>query len=280
MSSDLLFRVSPYVAIAILLGGLGARSMWTRSDDASFDSELSEARTLFGGGRLWRLSLVLLLVIHVLVLALPHTILTWNAVPWRLYVLEGSGLFFGLLALGGWGATMWRHLRHTRSALLSDIADLAFLAVLLLVIVTGLAEAEVYRWGSSWGAAILTPYLGSLLQGQASTDLVEQMPPLVQLHVFSSFALCAVLPFCRVALFPIAAVHWTLARVAAPGVLASDLMQRAMRSPAAWIWPEDGTRDFAWEPHDHADVGGGGFDGPAAEPGVDDAIAYPTGSKT
>jgi hypothetical protein len=162
----------------------------------------------------------------------------------------------------------------------SDIADLAFLAVLLVVVLTGLAEAELYRWGSSWAAAILSPYLGSLLQGQASTDLVEQMPLLVQLHVFSSFALCAILPFCRVALFPIAAAHWALGQAAAPGALVSEIMQRALRSPASWIWPEDGSRDLAWEPRAHVHGHHGGTDGRVSEPGVDDAIIYPTGSKT
>lgn len=281
MSSDLLFRVIPYVALVILVGGLAVRSLVTRADEPAFADRLAEARSLFSGGRLWRLSLLLLLAVHVLILGIPNATLAWNSVPWRLYVLEGVALFLGLLALGGWAATMWRHFRHTRSAIVADIADLAVLALLLVTIVTGLAQAELYRWGSAWAAAILTPYLGSLLGGHASTDLVAQMPLLVQLHVFATFALCAVLPFSRLSLFPVAALHWTLTRVSQPGSVVLDLMQRALRSPAAWIWPEEGSRDLAWRPRQHAHAhGGDAVDGRGSEPGVEDAIVYPTGSKT
>ena len=113
--------------------------------------------------------------------------------------------------------------------------------VLEVGIGSGLLMALGYRWGSSWGAVTLTPYLASLFGGEPAEGLASQMPFLVQLHVFSAFALVAVLPFTRLAPFLIVALDRALALAARPFAAASRGGEAWLRkhNPAVWIWPEE-----------------------------------------
>src|SRR5262249_14024687 len=77
-----------------------------------------------------------------------------------------------------------------------------FLALLLTGVVSGLALAALYRWGSSWSAVTLAPYVTSIAGGHPRTEFVGEMPFLVQLHVFTAFAALAVVPFTSPALAP------------------------------------------------------------------------------
>jgi nitrate reductase gamma subunit len=254
MRTEILFVVFPYLAAALLVVGLAAR--WTRARLA-MDAARAEARTaweLFSGGRAWKLGLALVGVTHVVGLALPRTIQSWNSAPFRLYLLEGSGFGLGLLALLGWARVMRTHFVRTPAAsgsrpaprpgltkVACELGDCVFLSLLFLSLVSGLAVAVGYRWASSWSGVTLAPYLASLLRGAAATELVERMPFLVQLHVVSLFALMAVAPATSAALLPIGAVDraltWLERPVAAGRRVAAATMTRL--NPAHWLWPEE-----------------------------------------
>jgi nitrate reductase gamma subunit len=140
---------------------------------------------------------------------------------------------------------LWRHLTgargQARGSLAADLGDSIFLAVLLIGLGTGLFTAALYRWASSWGAVTLTPYVTSLLRGDPMSALAAQMPFLVQLHVFSAFALLAALPFTRVAVFFIAAIEGAAGLLGRPIAAANRGAEGWLRkhNPAVWIWPEE-----------------------------------------
>jgi nitrate reductase gamma subunit len=236
MKSLLLFQVLPYFACALCAGVLMVRALAARPGPGA-----APAPGQWRGGRAWRVSLVLLLLAHLLSVASPRLILAWNAAPARLYVLEVVGLLVGLAALAGGLGVLARHWRAADRRLSVEVADSALLSLLLLALASGAATAVGLRWGSSWAAVTLTPYLRSLLAGHPQPALVERLPPLVQLHVAAGFGAVAVLPFTSLA--P-ALVHV----VRPPLVLAARLLAAAAagaaafarrRNPAAWLWPDE-----------------------------------------
>src|SRR6185503_11480757 len=70
-------------------------------------------------------------------------------------------------------------------------------ALALLAVVSGLVMAVRYRWASSWSSLTLTPWVRSVLRLRPEPQLVEPLPDIVKLHVFSGIALVALLPFTR-----------------------------------------------------------------------------------
>jgi len=248
MNTHFLFGTFPYAALAVLGGGFVVRYLAASSDQAVLDAEVTDALSLYGGSRPWRASVALLALTHVAALILPQAILSWNGAPLRLYLLEGTGFLLGLLALGGILSVARRHLRHASASLATELADCVLISLVFVGIASGLLTAGLYRWASSWGAATLAPYGTSILRGVPLASFVDQMPFLVQLHVFSVFALMVVFPFTRACSLAVFAAQRVVALAGAPlaGVAQAAQGWIDEQNPAAWIWPEE----TAWEASD------------------------------
>jgi nitrate reductase gamma subunit len=245
MKTNFLFRVWPYVAVLLFLGWLALRYVLMRKRLDASGSELAEARDLFGGGKLWRISLLLLLSGHLAGLLFPREILLWNVMPVRLYVLEGAGFAVGLAAFAGWAKLTWRHLGKSEAPVASQLADASFLSLLFTAFLSGLLTAVFYRWGSSWGVLTLTPYVSSLFRGNPASALASEMPFLVQLHVFSALAALAILPFTRVTPLLTVPLHYGLKFILRPVSGLAQSSQKALElaaqkyNPGQRIWPEE-----------------------------------------
>jgi nitrate reductase gamma subunit len=239
MNATFVFTWWPYVAMALFIAGLAVRYGCTRG------ARLPRARALFVGAGWFRLSLVLLFLGHLAGLLLPRQIVLWNSLPARLYLLEGIALVLGVGALVGWAGVMWRHLGRSGGSVASQLADGVFLSVSFVALLSGLLTAVLYRWGSSWSAATLTPYVWSLLRGNPLAALAAQLPFLVRLHVFSSLAALATIPCTRLAPLLMVPLHHGLSLLLS-GV---SVLARPVRStlelvfernnPLPRIWPEE-----------------------------------------
>jgi nitrate reductase gamma subunit len=203
--------------------------------------EMAEAWALFGGARVWRASVLFLVVAHLILLLLPQAVLAWNGNRGRLYFLEGIAFAAGAAALAGWTRILWRHLGRTNRSAITELADTILLALLLVGIFSGVLMAVFYRWSSSWGALILTPYIASLVRLNPVAGLAAQMPFLVRLHVFSAFTALAVLPLTRLAAFFVFALHGIFGVLGRPISAAGRATEAWLRkhNPAAWLWPEE-----------------------------------------
>jgi nitrate reductase gamma subunit len=241
MKPNSLFAVWPYVGFALLVGIVVLRYLMVRPRIDVMAFRISEAKAVFAGGRLWRWGLGLLLVGHVIGLLFPRQILLWNSVPIKLYLLEGFFFVVGAMTLIGWASVMWRHLGRSGGSFFSEVADTILLGLICVGLFSGLLMAVMYRWGSSWGAAILSPYMLAVLRGKPTIALATQMPFLVQLHVFSSFAALVVLPFTRLAPFMVLALHRVLALAGRPIAAIFNGLEAWLRKQnlAARIWPEE-----------------------------------------
>jgi len=238
---NFLFAGCPYIAFSLLAVGLAVRYLLERKRMDAVKSEMAEGWSVFSGANMWRAAVALLLVVHASVLLLPQSLLAWNNNPVRLYLFEAIAFIAGLAALAGWAKLTWRQVSHGNRSVITELSDTVFLALLFVAIASGVLMAVLYRWGSSWGALVLTPYVTSILRGRPAPGLATQMPFLVRLHVFSAFAMLAVLPLTRLAAFFIFLMNSILALMGRPVSAAVHAAERWLRrhNPAPWLWPEE-----------------------------------------
>jgi nitrate reductase gamma subunit len=157
----LLLVVFPYVAVVVLVLGTLYRRSRRGFTVTSLSSQFLEGRTLFWGSVPFHLGLLVLFFGHLLALLIPRALLAWNGEPLRLLILVEL-LLFTQLVLGIW-------------------------------------IALGYRWGSSWAAADLAPYIRSLVMLAPETNAVFAMPWVIKLHVVGGFAILFMIPFSRLA---------------------------------------------------------------------------------
>jgi nitrate reductase gamma subunit len=217
------------------------RYLLDRRQMPSVKKEMSEARSQFAGGPLWRVSLLLLVVAHLLGVVFPRAILWWNGNTSRLYLLEGAGLIVGVAALACGCALLYRHLRHSSGGLITELPDTVFFGLMFVGLLSGVLTAVLYRWGSAWSSVTLAPYMASLVRTKPAANLASQMPFLVRLHVFSAFAAVAVFPLTRLAAFVIFALNWAFVLLGRTFATTTRILEAWTRkhSPAAWLWPEE-----------------------------------------
>lgn len=134
---------------------------------------------------------------HFLAFLLPRSLLAWNSVPWRLYVLEISALAFGILTLIGLVGVIVRRMSSSKVRTVTSPTDWILFGMLLVQTVSGVGLALFYPWGSSWFATGLSPYLWSIVKLAPDVSFVVAMPWLVKLHVVLAFLTIGFFPFTR-----------------------------------------------------------------------------------
>lgn len=196
--SDLFFLVAlPYAAILVMLAG----SVYVYRTQAykvtSLSTQFMESRELFFGGLLMHWGIIFLFFGHLIAFLLPSAVLAWNGTPVRLLILETAALLFGISFLIGVTLLIVRRIKNKKLHRATTDMDIAVFIVLLLQAITGIWIALEYRWGSSWFAAVLTPYLRSLFLLQPEIAAVSAMPFIVKMHIATAFVLLAMIPFSR-----------------------------------------------------------------------------------
>ena len=194
---QLLYGVFPYAAIVLAVVGAIWRFYSDQFSFSSLSSQFLENRQLFWGSVPWHYGVLIIMTGHLIGFLIPRSVLAWNGVPWRLYVLEISALAFGILTLWGLVALIIRRFSSARIRAVTSTMDVVLLIVLLLQIVAGLWTAIFYRWGSSWYAGFAVPYLWSIFKLSPDVTLVSNLPFMVQTHIVSGFVMLLLLPFTR-----------------------------------------------------------------------------------
>src|SRR5215471_3724770 len=192
--SSLLFGVWPYVALAVLVGGLFLRHLFS----APIQSDrLAETLRLADTSRYFLVAFLLLGLAHLIAFIAPSVVLGWNRALPRLYLLEGAGFALGMAALVGWFLGIGRHLRRPEPSFLAIVGESMFFALLGVALLSGLVTAARFRWSSSWAAAIVSPYVVTLARGEPMVALLVQLPVVTRLHVVAGFGALALLPATR-----------------------------------------------------------------------------------
>ncbi len=198
---DLLFGVFPYLCIIIAILGSVWRFLSDRFSYSSLSSQFLETRQLFWGSVAWHYGLLAVLTIHLVGFLFPETILSWNAEPMRLYVMEATGFTLALFTLGGLIMLIVRRFSSSRIRVVTSKMDIALLLFLLIQVATGVWTAMFYRWGSSWYAAYAVPYLWSIFYFKPDVNLINNLPWVTQIHILNAFLLVLIVPFTRLVHF-------------------------------------------------------------------------------
>lgn len=193
----LLFGILPYVAMFTFLLVTIQRYRGRAFTYSSLSSQFLENREHFYGLVPFHYGILVVLAGHVVAFLVPHGVLLWNSQPLRLYILEVSGLAFGLLTLVGLLVIVLRRLTHPPVKVVTSWADWIVLALLLVQVLSGVYIAIAFPWGSSWFASIAAPYLWSLLRLGPDLVAVSALPFWVKAHIANAFVLILFFPFTR-----------------------------------------------------------------------------------
>lgn len=204
----MVFAAFPYLAFAVFLIGSIFRYRNRGFQVSSLSSEFLERKRLFWGSQPFHWGIMILFFGHLIAFLFPRAVIAWNGEPVRLLILEVSSFAFGLSALLGLILLIRRRLASKRVLVVTNKMDMLVYATLLAQIVTGLGIAFFERWGSSWFAGVLTPYLRSIFAFNPDIAAISAMPWVVQLHVFSAFFIVAIIPFTRFMHFLVAPIDY------------------------------------------------------------------------
>ncbi len=198
MINYLLFAVLPYVSLAIFIIGSIYRYKSRGFSVSSISSQFLEGKRLFWGSQPFHWGLFILFFGHLIAFLFPRAVLAWNGEPVRLLILEITAFSFGLSAFVGVILLVQRRLTNRRIQIVTSKMDVLVFVILLVQIISGLLVAYHNRWGSSWFAAFLTPYLRSVFVFEPQIDAIASVNSWsLKIHVVSAFSLIAFIPFTR-----------------------------------------------------------------------------------
>jgi nitrate reductase gamma subunit len=205
---EFLFIGLPYAAIATFIFGFWARYKRMPFTVSSLSSQFVEGRVLFWGSVPFHFGLLFVFAGHLIALFLPSVILGWNADPTRLFILEATGVIMSIGLLLGLVRLFHRRITNDRVRVVTTRMDISVEILLIAQVVLGIWTAVGYRWGSSWFAADMTPYLWSIFTFSPDASVVSEMPLVVQLHVIGAWLLLLLIPFSRLGHFMVAPLDY------------------------------------------------------------------------
>jgi nitrate reductase gamma subunit len=197
MSDYFLFVGLPYAVLLIMLIGTISRYMNKGFTISSLSTQFLEGRSLFWGSQPFHWGLMFLFFGHLVAFLFPKSVIAFNAVPVRLLILEVTAFAFGIATLFGITMLVLRRLRNKRVQMVTSKMDMLVFLTLLTQIISGLYIAYFHRYGSTWFAASLTPYLRSIFAFNPDMSVIATMPLAVKIHVISAFAIVGLIPFSR-----------------------------------------------------------------------------------
>lgn len=193
----ILFVILPYFAFVSLPIVSIVRYKRRPFTYSSLSSQTIENRQHFLAVVPFHLGILVVLVGHLLAFFIPSGLLAWNSRPIRLYALEVTGLAFGVMTLVGMVAVIARRLGSPKLKQVTSKMDWALYILLLVQVALGVSVAVFNRWGSSWFATVLTPYLWSLFALRPDASYITGLPTLTKLHVLNAYLIFLIFPYTR-----------------------------------------------------------------------------------
>lgn len=191
------FILLPYLAMFSFIGGSIFRYRFHGFTVSSYSSQLLENKLLTLGSRPFHWSIITLFFGHLFAFLIPSFVLAWNGIPTRLYIIEIFAFSLGLTLLTSLIFLIFRRWKIKRIRVVTTRIDIFVYVILSFQILTGLYTAFFYRWGSSWFALVLTPYLRSVLSFKPDVTAIIALPLIVKIHISTAFILIGMIPYTR-----------------------------------------------------------------------------------
>lgn len=208
MIDTLLFIIFPYAAALLAIVVTADRYFKKGFSYSSLSSQFLESKELFFGSVPWHIGIIGVLTGHLIGFLFPAEVLWFNGVPARLYILEATGLLFGLLALVGLVNLIIRRHKSARVRAVTSRMDILVLLLLLVQVALGVSLAVFYRWGSSWYAVSAVPYLRSVVTFQPDIQMIAPLPGAIKMHILTGYLLIAVFGFSRLVHMLVVPIHY------------------------------------------------------------------------
>ena len=222
----------PYMAFFTCTVGIVYRYRRKGFTVSSLSSQFLEGKELFWGSVPFHVGILVVFFGHLATFLFPRATLAWNSLPVRLIILEVTAFTFGLTVLVGLAALMYRRVTNPRIRAVTSGMDVVLEVLVLVQVVFGLWIALGYRWGASWFASDLSPYLWSLFKLAPETTAVFALPWVIKVHIVGAFTIILITPFTRLIHFFVAPLHY-IARPYQQVIWNWD--RRAIRDPGtAW----------------------------------------------
>lgn len=205
---NFLFVGLPYITLVVFLLGTIYRFKATKFNYSSLSSQFLEGGSLFWGSMPFHWGLSFLFFGHLTAFLFPGTVMAFNSHPVRLLIIEISAFIAGLLVLFGLCVLFLRRITNVRLKPVTTKMDLVIEILLITQVVLGLLVAFTARWGSSWFAAVLTPYLNSLIMLQPDITAVTALPLLARLHIIGANLILLLIPFSRLVHLLVMPLHY------------------------------------------------------------------------
>lgn len=199
--TSFLYVALPYLAIVLCVAGCIYRYRATGFKFSSLSSQFLDSDKLFFGSMLFHWSILVVFGGHLLVFLFPGWVLSLNSNPANLVIYEMIGFVFGLGTVIGLAGLFLRRVRNPRVQKVTSRMDIVIELLLIGQAALGCWIAYRYRWGSSWFASDLTPYLWSILKLNPQSATVAEMPGVIAIHVVVAFVILALIPFTRLVHF-------------------------------------------------------------------------------
>jgi len=202
------FSAYPYIAIIVFLVGTTYRYRETGFKVTSLSAQFLEGKQGFWGTVPFHFGILMVFLGHMAAFLMPDSVLAWNSDPVRLIAHEGLSFTFAVALAVGLVALIIRRMTHPRLRVVTTRMDYFVEFVLLTQVLLGCWIALGYRWGSSWFAADLSPYLWSILKLSPQTDAVVAMPTVIKAHIVGAFSILLIFPFTRLVHIVVAPFHY------------------------------------------------------------------------
>ena len=202
------FSAFPYIAIIVFIVGTTYRYRETGFKVTSLSAQFLEGKQGFWGTVPFHFGILMVFLGHMAAFLMPGSVLAWNSDPVRLITHEGLSFTFAVALAVGLVALIIRRMTHPRLKVVTTRMDYFVEFVLLTQVLLGCWIALGYRWGSSWFAADLSPYLWSILKLSPQTDAVVAMPTVIKAHIVGAFSILLIFPFTRLIHIVVAPFHY------------------------------------------------------------------------
>lgn len=195
--NNIFFIALPYAALLMFFVGTIYRYKATKFKFSTLSSQFLETRKLYWGSVPFHWGILFLFFGHLTAFLFPSSILLWNQQPVRLAILEISAFIAGILTFAGLVNLFYRRMSNPRIRKVTSYMDIMLELLLVTQILLGLWVAYGFRWGSSWFATVLSPYLNSIFTFNPQIDAVAMLPFVIQLHIIFAFVIFMIIPFTR-----------------------------------------------------------------------------------
>lgn len=202
------FSAFPYLAIGVFLVGATYRYREKGYKVTSLSAQFLEGKRGFWGTVPLHWGILMVFLGHLVAFLLPDSVLTWNSDPARLIIHEGLGFTFAVAIVVGLVGLIIRRLTNPRLRMVTTRMDYFVEFFLLAQVLLGCWIALGYRWGSSWFAADLSPYLWSIFKLNPQPEAVIAMPLVIKAHIVGAFSILLIFPFTRLVHVLVAPFHY------------------------------------------------------------------------